>query len=152
MRSSKECTIRVGKVAKRYATIGISLAGSLTVRPGGQTGVCGVQLSVQCHFPRTYLLVQSRAPSWSRVQVEAGSSETRTVRACSRIIKITPSIWLWGEASMKSGACLIHQGCRQAQFPTGVGSPAGRKGGPFLEHSTFSRESYYRLPLDQMLG
>lgn len=77
-----------------------------------------MQLSVQHHFPGTYLLVQSRAPSWSRAQVENGSSETRTVRACRRIIKITPSIWLWGEANMQ--LCYLserYQCYRHHHFP-----------------------------------
>lgn len=84
---------------------------------------CNRLCSVQHNFPRTYLLVQSRAPSWSRAQVENGSSETRTVRACRRIIKITPSIWLWGEVMLSYYitcsyvTCLRYQCCRQDHLP-----------------------------------
>lgn len=117
-RSSKECTIRFRKGVRQYTTVGIRLTGFLTLRPGGEWEVHGVQPSVQHHLPGIYLLVQSRAPSWSRAQVENGSSETRTVRACRRIIRITPSIWLWGEAKMQ--LCYLperYQCCRQEHLP-----------------------------------
>lgn len=117
-RSSKECTIGFGEGVRRYTTIGIRLAGFLTLRPGGEWGVHGVQPSVQHHFPRTYLLVQSRAPSWSRAQVENGSSETWTVRACRRIIKIIPSIWLWGEANMHLLLAWVTSAADKATFPS----------------------------------
>lgn len=144
-RSSKECTIGFGEGVRRYTTIGIRLAGFLTLRPGGEWGVHGVQPSVQHHFPRTYLLVQSRAPSWSRAQVENGSSETWTVRACRRIIKITPSIWLWEKPTCT---------CYLPELPvlqTRPPSPAGREC-LFLEHGSSSRESYCWIPLAQAFG
>lgn len=111
------------------------------MRPGGEWGVHGVQLSVRHNFPRTYLLVQSRAPSWSRAQVENGSSETRTVRACSRTIKITPSIWLWGEANMQ--LCYLPE---VSMLQTGPPSPAIKEWCLFLQHGPPSRESYCGFP------
>lgn len=142
---------QVRKGVRRYAATGIRPAGFLTLRPRAEWGAHEVQPSVQHNFPRTYLLVQSRAPSWSRAQVENGSSETRTVRACRRIIKIAPSIWLWGEIMLSYyTACsyLPEVPMLQTKSP----SPAGREWCLFLEHGCSSRESYCWIPLAQVFG